>query len=244
MLALLFSSPAVAQSVPNVLGLYQGFSAITLWGCTNPSDSKTTSGTGWINIAQQTGSSFAGDAEFSTLVEGTSVSELMSVSGTVTVGGSLSGTASSQGSVGGAPSGSRQADFSGTFTQAGIEIQFPGGPVGIDSCTHSGARISVTRCGNGVVDGSEQCDDANRFSEDGCSSECITEFCGDSIVQQGLGEVCDDGNQHPGDDCEPGCMMIPEPDTTLFRLAGVLVLGLMQRRRIATGRIRVSSRGA
>lgn len=235
--SLLFASPAVAQSVPNVLGLYEGFSQIAIWGCTNPSDDMTTSGAGSIDITQQTGGSFSGEAEFSTLVEGASVSELLTISGTVTASGSLSGTATSQGTVDGAPSGSAKADFSGTFTGTGIELQFPGGPVGIDGCNHSGARISAARCGSGIVDGSEECDDGNQISEDGCSSECITEFCGDGIVQAGLGELCDDGNQETGDACEPGCMVLPEPDTTLFRLAGVLVLGLMHRRRVATGRI-------
>jgi cysteine-rich repeat protein len=237
--SLLFAAPAVAQSVPDVVGLYEGFSQITIWGCTNPSDNQTTSGSGWIDITQQAGGSFSGEAEFSTLVEGVSVSELISLTGTVTVGGSLSGMATSQGSVDEAPSGSAQANFTGTFTGGGIELRFPGGSVGIDGCNHSGAQISAARCGNGAIDGSEECDDGNQSSEDGCSSECVTEFCGDNIVQAGLGEVCDDGNQDPDDGCEPGCTMIPEPDTTLFRAAGLLVLGLMHRRRVATGRIGV-----
>jgi len=237
--SLLFAAPAGAQSVPNLIGLYDGISEITLWGCTNPSDNKTTSGSGWIDITQQSGSSFSGEAEFSTLVEGVSVSELIGLSGTVTPGGSLSGSATSQGSIDDASSGSAQANFTGTFTSIGIELRFPGGSVGIDGCNHSGAQISATRCGDGVIDEGEECDDGNQNSEDGCSSGCVTEFCGDNIVQAGLGELCDDGNQEPDDGCEPGCMMIPEPDTTLFRIAGILVLGLMHRRRVATGRVTV-----
>jgi cysteine-rich repeat protein len=233
--SLLFASPAVAQSVPNLLGRYEGSSSITMWGCTSPSDNKTTVAAGWVDITEQTGSSFSGEAEFSTLVEGASVSELLTMSGTVTAGGSLGGSAASQGNVDGTPSGSGQADFSGTFAENGIELQFPGGAVGIDGCNHGGARISGNRCGNGVVEASEQCDDGNQTSEDGCTPECISEFCGDGVVQSGLGEVCDDGNSNPDDACD-SCMMIPEPDTTLFRLAGVFVLGLLHRRRVATGR--------
>ncbi|MBD3249068.1 DUF4215 domain-containing protein [Candidatus Woesearchaeota archaeon] len=46
-------------------------------------------------------------------------------------------------------------------------------------------------CGDGIVEGSEECDDNNNQDGDGCSSECIVEYCGDSIVQAGLGEECD-----------------------------------------------------
>ena len=46
-------------------------------------------------------------------------------------------------------------------------------------------------CGNGVLEGSEQCDDDNTNSEDGCSSACVTEFCGDGLVQAGFGEECE-----------------------------------------------------
>jgi cysteine-rich repeat protein len=234
--ALLFASPAVAQSVPNLLGRYEGSSSITVWGCTNPSDNKTTLGTGWVDITQQTGSSFSGEAEFSTLVEGASISELLTMSGIVSAGGSLSGAAASQGSVDGESSGSGQANFFGTFAENGIELQFPGGAVGVDGCNHSGARISGNRCGNGVAEASEQCDDGNQNSGDGCTPECISEVCGDGIVQSGLGEQCDDGNSNPSDTCAD-CILTPEPDTTLFRLSGVLVLGLLHRRRVATGRI-------
>ena len=51
-------------------------------------------------------------------------------------------------------------------------------------------------CGDGVIQGVEQCDDGNAGSEDGCSVACRREWCGDRIVQPGLGEACDD----------PGCL--------------------------------------
>jgi len=31
-------------------------------------------------------------------------------------------------------------------------------------------------CGNGVVEGDEECDDGNITDRDGCSSVCLTEF--------------------------------------------------------------------
>ena len=75
-------------------------------------------------------------------------------------------------------------------------------------------------CGNGVVEGSEECDDGNQndgkstsklskfsatgmkrplilsfhfcFSGDACTNQCTIAVCGDGIV--GPGEQCDDGN--------------------------------------------------
>ena len=49
-------------------------------------------------------------------------------------------------------------------------------------------------CGNDLVEGLEQCDDDNTTSGDGCSEVCVTERCGDGIIQTGLGEVCDGSN--------------------------------------------------
>lgn len=49
-------------------------------------------------------------------------------------------------------------------------------------------------CGNGTQETGEQCDDGNVISNDGCSSICKTESCGDGIVQSGLNEECDGTN--------------------------------------------------
>jgi len=60
------------------------------------------------------------------------------------------------------------------------------------------------RCGNGVKEPGEQCDDGNRIDHDGCSAECEVEgFCGNSIREPG--EECDDGNFTPGDGCTAEC---------------------------------------
>lgn len=55
------------------------------------------------------------------------------------------------------------------------------------------ACLSAETCGNGVKQGTEECDDGNLNSDDGCSDTCRREFCGDGIVQEGLKEVCDGG---------------------------------------------------
>jgi cysteine-rich repeat protein len=62
-------------------------------------------------------------------------------------------------------------------------------------------------CGNGIVEGSEECDDGNTSSGDGCADDCTVEFCGDGVLQAGLGEDCDDGNTRNGDGCSSSCMV-------------------------------------
>jgi len=48
-----------------------------------------------------------------------------------------------------------------------------------------------SRCGNGVVDPGEQCDDGNLTNGDGCSALCGPDTCGDGVVQGA--EACDCG---------------------------------------------------
>lgn len=64
-------------------------------------------------------------------------------------------------------------------------------------------------CGNSTLEGSEECDDGNTVSEDGCSDTCLNEFCGDGVLQAGLGETCDDGNTTSGDRCSDICQIEP-----------------------------------
>jgi cysteine-rich repeat protein len=67
------------------------------------------------------------------------------------------------------------------------------------------ATTALMICGNGTVEPAEQCDDGNNISGDGCNAACIIEFCGDGILQVGLGEQCDDGNTVSGDGCSATC---------------------------------------
>ena len=74
-------------------------------------------------------------------------------------------------------------------------------------------------CGNGFND-SEDCDDGNPYSGDGCSSTCKVEpnytcdnnfpsvctlnpVCGNGVLQ--ANEACDDGNGDSGDGCSSAC---------------------------------------
>ncbi|HUS29371.1 MAG TPA: DUF4215 domain-containing protein [Kofleriaceae bacterium] len=58
-------------------------------------------------------------------------------------------------------------------------------------------------CGNSVVEAGELCDDGNRFSLDGCSSDCRSnERCGNGVVDIALGEQCDCGDATVAAGCE------------------------------------------
>jgi cysteine-rich repeat protein len=67
------------------------------------------------------------------------------------------------------------------------------------------AGIPTEVCGNGVVEGTEQCDDGNTSGGDGCSADCDFEICGDGILNQG--EQCDDHNNVDGDGCSANCIL-------------------------------------
>jgi cysteine-rich repeat protein len=66
-------------------------------------------------------------------------------------------------------------------------------------------------CGNAMVEMGEECDDGNTRSGDGCSSQCMYEYCGDGIVQTALGEQCDDGNYRNDDGCDMFCQIERPP---------------------------------
>ena len=80
------------------------------------------------------------------------------------------------------------------------------------SAGHHGYRanfplgLSGPFCGDGNLDPGEECDDGGTVNGDGCSSNCVIEFCGDDIRQVGLGEQCDDGNNSDGDGCSATCL--------------------------------------
>jgi fibro-slime domain-containing protein len=87
------------------------------------------------------------------------------------------------------------------------------GCVGPTTCT-------TTVCGNKTKEGSEQCDDGNPLTGDGCSPFCrlepvcpgtggaCTTACGDGLllpVDKAAGQECDDGNTVSGDGCSSTC---------------------------------------
>ena len=85
------------------------------------------------------------------------------------------------------------------------------------------------KCGNGVRESPEVCDDGNRLATDGCNNSCqvesgwscdsnspsvcicssgtCTEVCGDGIKTEA--ESCDDGDSGAGDGCGTTCLVEP-----------------------------------
>ena len=65
------------------------------------------------------------------------------------------------------------------------------------------------RCGDGIINGTDQCDDGNAVDGDGCNRFCQLEIppsCGDHVLDPD--EQCDDGpnNGKPGHDCNESCV--------------------------------------
>jgi len=67
-------------------------------------------------------------------------------------------------------------------------------------------------CGDGVIGGTEACDDGNHVSNDGCDRDCSLPFCANGSINGGeppdlSGEECDDGNTANGDGCNEACLV-------------------------------------
>ena len=92
-----------------------------------------------------------------------------------------------------------------------IDVSTLDSPLGIDAAnsarlpTYSLTFVRPSLCGNGQIDGIEECDDADPFWGARCE-QCIRRaVCGDNILEADLGETCDDGNQLDFDGCSSKC---------------------------------------
>ncbi len=95
----------------------------------------------------------------------------------------------------------------------------------VDPSFQGDFRITVRThgCGDGYLQGDEECDDENLLDGDGCSSTCQIElYCGDMIISDD--EECDDGNFFDGDGCSAECtteeltgypIQVPPPGITI-----------------------------
>lgn len=61
------------------------------------------------------------------------------------------------------------------------------------------------RCGDGIKNDNEECDDKNLTNGDGCDNNCKLTSCGNGIITNG--EDCDDGNLIDGDGCNSNCQL-------------------------------------
>jgi cysteine-rich repeat protein len=72
-------------------------------------------------------------------------------------------------------------------------------------CTHN---PSGACCGDGTVNGTEQCDDGNSSNADACLNTCVNATCGDGFVRTGV-EQCDAGaanSNAPNATCRLNCL--------------------------------------
>ena len=84
-----------------------------------------------------------------------------------------------------------------------VSIGLGQGCSGADGTNDASATSGSGVCGDGLVQGTEQCDDGNTNDNDSCSNSCTLAGCGDGIVQ--AGEECDDGNTADDDACANDC---------------------------------------
>ncbi|HEY2729453.1 MAG TPA: DUF4215 domain-containing protein [Polyangia bacterium] len=96
-------------------------------------------------------------------------------------------------------------------------------PAGATGCKGP-TTCTTSVCGNKIKEGSEQCDDGNTATGDGCSPFCRLEpvcpaaggacatACGDGLllpIDKANGQECDDGNTVGGDGCSATCKVEP-----------------------------------
>ncbi|MCA9773425.1 MAG: DUF4215 domain-containing protein, partial [Myxococcales bacterium] len=79
------------------------------------------------------------------------------------------------------------------------------GTTGLPYILARGQQLVPIGCGDGVVEGDEQCDDGNPVEDDDCTNRCRLPECGDGITTPGYGEICDDGNVYDDDGCSADC---------------------------------------
>jgi len=109
-----------------------------------------------------------------------------------------------------------------TGSPTGAPTTTTGGPSGTGSTTglatttdSSGPTSTSTDpsttapgfCGNGVVDGDEECDDGPDNADDGlCTTICTEASCGDGLLQPANDEECDDGPANDNaSECTEAC---------------------------------------
>jgi cysteine-rich repeat protein len=122
-----------------------------------------------------------------------------------------SSTGDSTGST--SSSGSGAGDVTGSGSQGGDHA------TGIDDTADATTTTTgdpPPECGNGVVEGDEECDDAGESSA--CNADCTFVFCGDGTVNTTAEEQCDDMGESPT--CNLDCTMSVCGDKVLNETAG------------------------
>ncbi len=92
---------------------------------------------------------------------------------------------------------SSQAAQAGSVSSIGQSVS------ALPASSVSSASTIAPACGNGSLEGGEECDDGNRADGDTCTATCRHARCGDGVRQ--AGEECDDGNRQDADACTNSC---------------------------------------
>lgn len=93
-----------------------------------------------------------------------------------------------------------------------VEVGCGDGEVNLGEACDDGGESAIcnvncttSACGDTVVNATagETCDDGNTTAGDGCSDTCMTEACGNGVLDSG--EQCEDGNTDSNDGCSSTC---------------------------------------
>jgi cysteine-rich repeat protein len=119
--------------------------------------------------------------------------------GTAGGAGGRGGSGGAGGAAGDAAGAGGRSDGGGTGGMGGADAGLPTDVPGTDTPT-------LVACGDGVLGGSETCDDGNTLANDGCSSACRLEP-GASCPMPGrpcVVSTCGNGKTEPGERCDCG----------------------------------------
>ncbi|MCA9689728.1 MAG: hypothetical protein KC636_08965, partial [Myxococcales bacterium] len=85
-----------------------------------------------------------------------------------------------------------------------------------DSDLTDASDTAVDRCGDGVIDDGEDCDDGGESAS--CDSDCTPAVCGDGTHNASAGEGCDDGGESAS--CDADCSVATCGDGAINHSAG------------------------
>lgn len=85
-----------------------------------------------------------------------------------------------------------------------------------DADAEDGSGMGAPRCGDGLVQADEACDDAGESAT--CDADCTAVECGDGTINAAAGEDCEDGGET--ERCDADCTAVECGDGTLNLVVG------------------------
>ena len=133
------STSVAVRTPPDIRGTYNGSGSLTQSSCQNPQNNGTFGFSASVNIPSQTGAMFSGTAIQTTVISGLSFVTNLDLSGTVTVGGQLSGTFTFTTFANGAFNWSGNGTFTGSAAGNTVTLSFSGKILVGESCAITGS---------------------------------------------------------------------------------------------------------